>query len=156
MEEPCPFFSSIVCCLNLSENPDVLVQYVNDIAKQNDAKLIFVQVAPARSSALNRSAINVDSIISENVEKANAAFAEYVNKNVEGEAVLVFAEGDTDKELLKVVDKYCADLIIVGSMSTKGFMGGWFSNPSDSIIGKTRVPVMVIPNDISLECTPDF
>ena len=27
-------FSSIVCCLNLSENPDVLVQYVNDIAKQ--------------------------------------------------------------------------------------------------------------------------
>jgi nucleotide-binding universal stress UspA family protein len=149
-------FSSIVCCLNLSENPDVLVQYVNDIAKQNDAKIIFVQVAAGRGSILNRSSVSVDSIISENVEKANSAFSEYVKKNVEGEAVLVFAEGDTDKELLKVVDKYCADLIIVGSMSTKCFMGGWFSNPSDSIIGKTRVPVMVIPNDFSLECTPDF
>lgn len=149
-------FSNIVCCLNLSENPDVLVQYVNDIAKQNDAKLVFVQVSAGRSSMLNRSSVNVGGIIEENVEKANAAFADYVKANVEGEPVLIFAEGDTDKELLKVVDKYCADLVIIGSMSTKGFMGGWFSNPSDSIIGKTRVPVMVIPNDFSLECTPDF
>jgi nucleotide-binding universal stress UspA family protein len=149
-------FSSIVCCLNLSENPDVLVQYVNDIAKQNDAKIIFVQVAAGRGSILNRSSVSVDSIISENVEKANSAFSEYVKKNVEGEAVLVFAEGDTDKELLKVVDKYCADLIIIGSMSTKGLFGGWFNKPSESIIGKTRIPVMVIPNDLSLECTPDF
>ena len=62
--------------------------------------------------------------------------------------------GNPARELLELVDKRCADLVIMGSMSTKGFFSFLFSRPSESVIGNTRVPVMVIPNDLSLECTP--
>ena len=50
-------FSNIVCCINLSENPDDVAQYVFDIARQNEAKLILVHVA-----ADNEAIVTVDSL----------------------------------------------------------------------------------------------
>jgi hypothetical protein len=39
-------FSNIACCVSLSENPDDLAQYVRDIVRQNEARLILIHVAP--------------------------------------------------------------------------------------------------------------
>ena len=47
-------FSNIVCCISLSENPDDVAQYTNDITRQNDAKLILVHVAADNESILRR------------------------------------------------------------------------------------------------------
>ena len=90
--------------------------------------------------------------------KANEdVFEAYVKKHFAGlDPTVVLAEGKVEDQLLKVIDQYCADLIIIGSMSTKGLFGSLFNKPSENIIGKTRIPVMVVPNDLSLECTPDF
>ncbi|MCQ2444675.1 MAG: universal stress protein [Mailhella sp.] len=152
-------FSQIVCCINLSENPDDVAQYVADIARQNDAKLMLIHVAADSEAILRRTGSR--SIIEELVKQARrnneAAFEEYVGKHFAGLDVrTVLAEGKVEDEVLKVIDDVCADLVVIGSMSTKGLFGGLFNKPSENIIGRTRVPVMIIPNDLSLECTPKF
>ncbi len=154
-------FSNIVCCINLSENPDDVAQYVCDITKQNDAKLILVHVAADSEALVQRAGGSSSSYVKQLLDEARKSneevFASYVKKHFAGlEPTIVLAEGKVEDELLKVIDKYCADLIIIGSMSTKGLFGSMFNKPSENIIGKTRIPVMVVPNDLSLECTPDF
>ena len=152
-------FSNIVCCINLSENPDDVAQYVNDITRQNNAKLILVHVAADNDAILRRTGSRsmVEKLIEESRKNNEDAFTQYVNKTFAGlDTTIVLTEGKVEEELLSVIDKYCADLIIIGSMSTKGLFGSFFNKPSENIIGKTRIPVMVIPNDLSLECTPDF
>ena len=41
-------FSTIICCLNLNENPEVLVDYVCDTVRVNDARLILTYIIPSR------------------------------------------------------------------------------------------------------------
>ena len=151
-------FSNIACCVSLSENPDDLAQYVRDIVRQNEARLILIHVAPDSEALMRRQSEYVISSQVEGIRQQNkAAFEEYRQKYfADIEAAVVYTEGNTEAQLLKVVDKYCADLIIIGSMSTKGILGGLFGHAQASIIGRTRVPVLVVPNDLSLECTPDF
>ena len=72
------------------------------------------------------------------------------------DTTIVLTEGKVEEELLKVIDKYCADLIVIGSMSTKGLFGLCSTSLPKASSAKTRIPVMVIPNDLSLECTPEF
>lgn len=150
-------FSHIMCCINLSENPDDVAQYVNDIVRQNEAQLTVVRVAPS-SKEVSRRAVNthLGELVKEGQKANEAAFVEYVKAHFEGQPEIVLAEGNIETELLRVIDKYCADLVIIGSMSTKGLFGGWLNKSPESIIGKTRIPVLVIPNDLNLECTPDF
>ncbi len=149
-------FSHIVCCINLSENPDDIAQYVNDVVKQNNSKLIIVHVSTNREEIVRRSSSILEDLIKENQKQNEAVFVEYVKKHFESEPDIVLTEGNIEIELLHVIDKYCADLVVIGSMSTKGIFGSWFNRAPESIIGKTRIPVLVIPNDLSLECTPDF
>ena len=154
-------FSNIVCCINLSENPDDVAQYVCDITRQNEAKLIIVHVSEDNEAILQRSGSSSSSYVKQLLDegrKANEdAFTAYVEKHFANLApTIVLAEGKIEDQLLKTIDQYCADLIIIGSMSTKGLFGSLFNKPSEIIIGKTRIPVMVVPNDLSLECTPNF
>ena len=152
-------FSNIVCCISLSENPDDVVQYASDIVRQNDAKLILVHVAADNDAILRRTGSRsaVEQLIEESRKANEDAFTQYVNKKFAGlNPTIVLTEGKVEEELLKVIDQYCADLIVIGSMSTKGLFGSLFNKPSESIIDNTRIPVMVIPNDLSLECTPEF
>jgi len=159
MEDSMSVFSNIVCCISLSENPDDVVQYVNDITRQNEAKLILVHVAADNEAILRRTGSKsmVEKLIEESRKANEDAFTNYVKKHFAGlEPTIVLTEGKVEDELLKIIDKYCADLIVIGSMSTKGLFGSLFNKPSENIIGKTRIPVMVIPNELSLECVPDF
>ncbi len=151
-------FSNIACCVSLSENPDDLALYVNEMVKQNEAQLILIHVVPDSVAMVRRqSEYVIDSLVEDVRQKNKAAFDEYIQKHFSGiEATVVYAEGNMDKRLLEIVDQYCADLIVIGSMSTKGLLGGLFNHSSENIIGRTRVPVLVVPNELSLECTPDF
>lgn len=153
-------FSNIMCCVNLSENPNDVVQYAKDLARDNDAKLIMVHVSVDIDSVMGRVDAARD-IIESKVEEARKinreGFASYVAEQLgEFNPTIVFAEGQTDEEVLRAIDEYCADLVVIGSLSTKGFLGGLFNKKSENIIGRTRIPVLVVPNDLSLECTPHF
>ena len=152
-------FSKIACCISLSENPDDVIQYTRDMVRQNEAELILIHVAASTDEVLNRtSSMAMIEDILENSRKSNEEdFKAYVKKQFgDLNPTIVFMEGKLDTEVLHVIDQYCADLVIIGSMSTKGFFGSLYNKPSEHIIGHTRVPVMVIPNDLSLECEPQF
>ena len=152
-------FSNIVCCINLSENPGDVAQYAADIVRQNNAKLILVHVAADTEAILRRtdSKAMVEKLMDESRKHNEEVFTRYVETHFAGlNPTVVLAEGKVDDELLKVIDKYCADLVIIGSMSTRGLFGYLFNKPSESIIGQTRIPVMVIPNELNLECEPSF
>lgn len=151
-------FSHITCCFNLSENPDDIVQYVNDLVKQNSAQLTLIHVSPSTETLpKSRISTETEALIEKSRKTNQENFVAYVKEHfADCEPNVVFAEGNTDTEVLSIIDQYCSDLVIIGSTSTKGLFGRWFNRPSEKIIGKTRVPVLVIPNDLSLECTPDF
>lgn len=152
-------FSKIACCISLSEDPDGIAQYTHDIVRQNEAELILIHVAASTEGLLHHTGSKgmVGEIL-ENSRKANEeAFRTYAEKHFgDLNPTIVFMTGKAEKEVLRVIDEYCADLVIIGSMSTKGFFGSLFNKPSEQIIGQTRVPVMVIPNGLSLECVPNF
>ena len=152
-------FSNIICCISLSENPDDVAQYVADITRQNNAKLFLVHVGADKENIARQAGGSraVEKIVEDSLSATRDAFTAYVEKQFAGlDTTIVFTEGKVQDELLRVIDKVCADLVVIGSMSTKGLFGGFFNKPSENIIGNTRVPVLVIPNDLSLECTPDF
>ena len=150
-------FSTIICCINLTENSNDIVQYTRDIAKIDDARIIVVHALPSTAHLLNyvTSRSMVESILDESKARTEKFLKEFVEKNFAGlKAEPLLMSGNPARELIELADKVCADLIIMGSISTKGLFSFMFSRPSESVIGHTRVPVMVIPNDLNLECTP--
>lgn len=156
-EKAMALFSTIICCINLTENSSDIVQYTRDIAKIDNSKILVVHALPSTAHLLNyvTSRSMVESILEESKERTEKFLKEFVAKNFEGlNAEPVLMSGSPARELLELADKVCADLIIMGSMSTKGVFSFMFSRPSEGVIGRTRVPVMVIPNDLNLECTP--
>lgn len=150
-------FSTIICCINLTENSDDLVQYTKDIAKIDNAKILVVHALPSTAhlaNYINSSAV-LNEILTSSKKRTEDFLNDFVQKNFAGmDAEPVLVTGNTSQELLDLADKRCADLIIMGSMSSKGIFGSLLSRPSENVIGKTRVPVMVIPNDLSLDCVP--
>ncbi|MBO4318215.1 MAG: universal stress protein [Mailhella sp.] len=154
-------FSTIICCLNISENPDDVVQYVCDITRQNNAKLIVVHVSADNDAIMERahesSGRYVSQLLEEGRKSDEEQFKAYAEKHFVGlDPLIVPASGTVEGQLLKAIDAYCADLVIVGSMSTKGLFGTLFNRSAERLIGKTRVPVLVVPNELSLECCPNF
>lgn len=150
-------FSTIICCINLTENSDDIVQYTRDIAKVDNARVIVVHSLPSTAHLLNyvSSRSMIENILEESKARTENFLKDFVEKNFAGlKAEPLLMAGDPAHELIALADKVCADLIIMGSMSTKGLFSFMFSRPSENVIGHTRVPVMVIPNDLSLECTP--
>ena len=92
-------FSNIACCVSLSENPDDLAQYVNDIVRQNEARLILIHIAPDSETMVRRQAEYViDSMVEEVRRKNKLAFEEYIKKHFAGvDATIVYAEGNMEK-----------------------------------------------------------
>lgn len=149
-------FSTIICCVNLTENSQDIVQYTKDIAKMENSKILVAHSLPSTDNLRNYiTSPMVEEVLENSKERTKKFLEEFVTTNFQGfDAEPVMLSGNPARELLELVDKRCADLVVMGSMSTKGFFSFLFSRPSESVIGNTRVPVMVIPNDLSLECTP--
>ena len=93
-------FSNIVCCISLSENPDDVAQYVNDITRQNEAKLILVHVAADNEAILRRTGSKsmVEKLIEESRKANEDAFTNYVNKKFVGlDTTIVLTEGKVEE-----------------------------------------------------------
>lgn len=150
-------FTTIICSINLTEHNDDIARYTLDIAKDNKAKIILVHALP---SSGNLKSYTASSLVEDLLKEARASTERYVedfkNKHFAGfEVEAMITNGNPGRELLKVADKYCADLIVMGSISQKGMFSFMLGNTSGDVVGKTRVPVLTIPNDLSLECVPD-
>ncbi len=152
-------FKTIICSINLIEHSDDIVYYTRELAKQNDAKVVVVHSLPSVDhirTYVTGSAV-LEDIIKEAKNRAQVFLDDFIKKNFEGiNTVPVVSEGTASNEILAIADEHCADLIVIGSLSTKGMLSFLNSKEHSNVIGKTRIPVMVVPNDLDMECTPKF
>ena len=149
-------FSTIICCVNLTENIQDVISYTKDIASCNDVQILVVHALPSTanlSGYLNSSSLEDITKLSE--EKTDKYLDDIIAKNFDGYKVKkIITKGNFAQSLLKLVDQYCADLVVMGSTSTKGIFNKFLDNTSKTVIGLGRVPVLVVPNELDLECTP--
>ena len=150
-------FSTIICCVNLTENSSDIVQYTRDLAKRDNAKVLIIHSMPPVSNLENY--ITSNDIMKEIIESSRKRAQDYLNEfktknfnDMDAEAILL--SGTPSRQLLELADKRCADLIVMGSISHKGIFSRLMSKHSEDVIGNSRVPVLVIPNDLNLDCVP--
>ncbi len=152
-------FKTIICSINLIEHSDDIVYYTRELAKQNDAKIVVVHSLPSVDHIRTyvTGSVILEDIIKEAKEKAKTFLDDFIKKNFEGIATIpVITSGSAANEIISIADEHCADLIVIGSLSTKGMLSFLNSKEHNNVIGKTRIPVMVVPNDLDMECTPKF
>ena len=151
------YFSSIACCIDLTEHNDDIIAYTREMAELTGAKILLVHVLPSAGSFANYGASR------ELLQKVAAESRAETEKRVKDLAATHFAgltceplilTGSVDAALTELVDKSCADLVIMGSLNSGGLFN-FAGKTSARLIGKSRVPVMIIPNDLSLECAPE-
>ncbi len=151
-------FQTIICSINLIERSDDLVYYTRELAKLSNAKVYVVHSLPALDSVrmYAGSSVIADNFFEETEKNAKEHLTKFIAENFPGvNAEAVVTTGKADDDLLALADKFCAELIIVGSMSTKGLFGFISHKTSQAMIGKTRIPVMVVPNDLDMDCVPE-
>ena len=150
-------FSTIACCIDLTEQNDDIVSYTREMAELTGAKILLVHVLPSAGSFANYGASR--DLLKKVAEESRAETEKYVRdfaaRNFSGfPCEPLILTGKIDEALTELVDKSCADLVIIGSLNTHGLFN-FSGKVSARLIGKSRVPVMVIPNDLSLECSPE-
>lgn len=148
-------FSTIICCINFTENNEDIIKYTKQISKL-DTKILIVHTIPSIKSLLKFSA-NIGELLEEASRKLKNNLEMYKSKyfadyhNVE----TILVDGTADTEILKVADKYCAECIVMGTLSSSNWFHFFLPNHSNSIAHQTRIPIFLIPNDLSLECMPE-
>ena len=149
-------FSTIACCIDLTEQNDDIVSYTREIAELTGAKLLLVHVLPPTGAFASYGASKelLQKVATESRQETEKYVKEFAEKNFAGlPCEPLILTGRIDKAINELVDKRCADLIIMGSLNTRGLFN--FSGSTSRLIGHSRVPVMVIPNDLSLEGVPE-
>ena len=149
-------FSTIACCIDLTEQNDDIVSYTREIAELTGAKLLLVHVLPPTGAFASYGASKelLQKVATESRQETEKYVKEFAEKNFAGlPCEPLILTGRIDKAINELVDKRCADLIIMGSLNSRGLFN--FSGSTSRLIGHSRVPVMVIPNDLSLECVPE-
>ncbi len=152
-------FNAIICSVNLTEHYDDIIYYTQEVAKLTNAKIILVHSLPKNDAVFAlTSRTGGSDVIFNNAKNAALEFLdEIIEKHFKGlEVEKVISEGSAANDLLGLLEVHCADLVIMGSYSTKGFRHFLDANSSQFIINGTRIPVLVVPNELSLECLPDF
>ncbi|MCQ2444458.1 MAG: universal stress protein [Mailhella sp.] len=150
-------FSTIACCIELTENNADIVSYTREMAELTGAKILLVHVIP---SVNGFSGYGVKKELLQKVadesradaEKHVMKFAAQHFKGLACEPLLL--TGKVEDALTDLVDRACADLILMGSPNSRRLFSCG-ARASARLIGRGRIPVMIIPNDLSLECTPD-
>ena len=149
-------FTNIICCVNLTENGQDVIDYTKQIAAP-DAMIYVVHALPSTaqlSGYIHSTAM--EEIVKNSEVKTNQYLDGIIAKDFAGyKTQKVITKGNFAHELLKLVDKYCADIVVMGSISTKGIFNRLLENTSKTVIGDGRVPVLVVPTELSLECTPE-
>lgn len=149
-------FSTIICCINVSESSEDIITYTKEIMKK-DTKVILAYVASEASHLINQTDLKIayGDLMKKREERILAFLSKIKEKHFATcDTKQVVLEGDVSEDILKLADDECADIIVIGSMSTKPWFSFLFSNTSSKLTGKSRIPLMIIPNSLDFECLP--
>lgn len=100
-------FSTIICCVNLTENSQDIVQYTKDIAKIDNAKILVAHSLPSTDNLRNYiTSPMVEEVLENSKERTRKFLEEFVAANFQGfNAEPVMLSGNPARELLELVDK---------------------------------------------------
>ena len=150
-------FSTIACCIDLTEHNEDIVTYTREMAELTGAKILLVHVLPSVSGFASYGASRevLQRVAAESRAETEKYVKEFAASHFAGlNCEPLILTGSVDTALTELVDKSCADLVIMGSLNSGGLFN-FAGKTSARLIGKSRVPVMIIPNDLSLECAPE-
>ena len=151
------YFTTIACCINLTEHNDDIISYTREMAELTGAKILLVHVLPSAGAFANYGAsrdllMKVAEESRIETEKRVKELADQYFGDLNCSPLIL--SGSVDAALTELVDKSCADLVIMDSLNSTG-MFNFSGKTTARLVGKSRVPVMIIPNDLSLECSPE-
>ena len=158
-----PEFKTILYATDLGSQTRPVFRSALSVARKYEAEIIMLHVVEPMSTALqavvdtylpevDAKAVYKDGMKSvlENMKKRLEAFRReeigaHDIKNARIKEMLVVS-GKTSEEILRVADKYLADLIILGK-STRNIMGSDVAGSVARRVSRhSNIPVMIIPN----------
>ncbi len=149
--------NTIACCINLTEHNTPIVEYTSEVARITGAKVLLVHIMPAAShlDSVGTTAEIIRSAMSESRRDTEDYLAKFAAEKFKGlQCKPLVLSGRIDKALETLVNDQCVDLVIMGSMNSHGLFN-LVGYSTAQVIGHSRVPVLIIPNELNLECRPD-
>ncbi len=137
----------IVCALDLSDHSKLVAEYATSYAKMSGASIVAVYAAPTLTqySGFHVPPNTIDSFVGEIVSGAETAMAEFIAEHFSG--VEVRAEiviGYAAEEILDLVEKENADLIVMGTHGRTGIDRILFGSVAERVVKSSSVPVLTI------------
>lgn len=149
-EEVKTMFKKILFCTDFSENSHYAFTYALDLAKTYKSSLLILHVTPPpvhpeqlstylppeKLEELKKSQKNeVDHLLEENYLKKMNRFKNYK---------VAFKEGEPFMEIIRMVKKGPADLIVMGTHGRTGLDHVLFGSTAEKVVRKSPCPVLTI------------
>ena len=150
-------FNIIACCIDLTEHNTPIVEYTREVARLTQAKILLVHILPAAShlDSVGTTAEVIHAAMEESRRETEGYVAKFAAEKFAGlPCEPCILTGSMAKALENLVDEKCVDLVIMGSMNSHGLFN-LVGYSTAQVIGHSRVPVLIIPNELDLDCKPD-
>ena len=139
--------SKIICALDLSQHSGLVADYAVMMAKAFDAEIIAVYAAPALTQyvGFHVPPSSIENFVGEIVAGAEKTMEEFVAEHFKDvKATGTVVNGYAAEEILNLVERSGADLIIMGTHGSKGIDRILFGSVAEKIVKSAAVPVMTV------------
>lgn len=139
--------SKIICALDLSQHSGLVADYAVMMAKAFDAEIIAVYAAPALTQyvGFHVPPSSIENFVGEIVAGAEKTMEEFVAEHFKDvKATGTVVNGYAAEEILNLVERSGADLIIMGTHGRKGIDRILFGSVAEKIVKSAAVPVMTV------------
>lgn len=139
--------SKIICALDLSQHSGLVADYAVMMAKAFDAEILAVYAAPALTQyvGFHVPPSSIENFVGEIVAGAEKTMEEFVAEHFKDvKATGTVVNGYAAEEILNLVERSGADLIIMGTHGRKGIDRILFGSVAEKIVKSAAVPVMTV------------
>jgi len=137
----------IICALDLSPHSAMVAEYAVALAKAFDAQIVAVYAAPALTQYVGFQVppSSIENFVSEIVTGAEKTMQEFVAANFQGvKASGKVVNGYAAEEILNMVEREKADLVVMGTHGRKGIDRILFGSVAEKIVKSSPIPVLTI------------
>lgn len=139
--------SKIICALDLSQHSGLVADYAVMMAKAFEAEIVAVYAAPALTQyvGFHVPPSSIENFVGEIVAGAEKTMEEFVAEHFKDvKATGTVVNGYAAEEILNLVERTGADLIIMGTHGRKGIDRILFGSVAEKIVKSAAVPVMTV------------
>lgn len=140
-------FSRILCTVDLSEHSKIVAEYAGMLAKNMDAHVDVLYVAPTLSQyvGFHVPPSSIENFVGEIVEGAEKSMDTFVAENFQGvKATGKVVTGYAAEEIILYANTMKVDLIIMGTHGRKGLDRVLFGSVAEKVVKTANQPVLTI------------